>query len=39
MSPGKSFTRVLIDTLAKILQELEQATETGLPFEEAMHIS
>lgn len=39
MSPGISFICVLIDMLTNTLQELEQAAETALPYEEAMNLS
>lgn len=38
MPPGKSFICVLIDKITDTLQELDQATETGFPFEEVMHL-
>lgn len=38
MSPGKFFICALIDKITDTLQELDQATETGFPFEEAIHL-
>lgn len=38
MPEGKSFIHVLIDKITDSLQELDQGTETGFPFEEAMHL-